>query len=127
MTFRVLQVQLSDAKADEVNIAGCWSKVAWGKTYLDLTAGFVDEADLAETFAKAVEYGLVQHTMTVDTDQPEEAFAIGNGMGDRSKLTELCPHKSMSIGDVLVDTETGEAQIVATFGFDEIDISQIEV
>lgn len=127
MAFRVLQVQLSDAKVDQVNAAGDWSQVAWGKTYLDLTAGFLEEDQLADAFVRAVGYGLVQHTMTIDTDNLDEAFAIGNGMGDESKLTNMCRHKSMSIGDVLVDTETGEAMIVATFGFDPINIEGVEV
>lgn len=127
MAFRILQVQITDAKADEVNEAGCWSKVAWGKTYLDLTNGFLEEDQMGDVFVRAVGYGLVQHTMTIDTDNLDEAFAIGNGMGDESKLTELCRHKSMSIGDVLVDTETGEAMIVATFGFDPINIEGVEV
>jgi len=114
--FKVFQVELPAAKADEVNAAGCWSKVTWGKAYLDLTNGF-GELNLEMVLA-AAEHDLIKHTMTIDAVELEEVFALGNGMGDMSKVTEHCRHKSMSVGDIAIREDSRGGGIVAAFGFE---------
>ena len=126
MAIRVFQVQVTDAMADEVNAAGCWSAVAWGSTYLNLTSGFDRPGRGVSTLVKsAIELGLVKLTRVIDTDSLDEAFAIGNGYGDESKQTVLEPSKSISVGDIMVGDV--RAWAVASFGFDKLDADVIDM
>jgi hypothetical protein len=125
----VFQVQLTDAMADEVNAAGSWSKVAWGKTYMDLTMGFLDDVtdnEVLELLRSAQAMGLTKLTRMIDTEDLDEAFAIGNGYGDQSKMTVFEPSKSLSVGDILVKAN-GAAHMVARFGFRELPVFEIKV
>jgi len=59
------------------------------------------------------------HVADLDTSSLDDAFTIGN-IGPEDKYTRHAPMHSVSVGDILVD-ETGQAHVVATFGFDEIE------
>lgn len=120
MAVKVFQVELSDARADEVNAAGSWSKVAWGKTYMDLTMGFEeDAAKIESTVFAGMAFQLIKYTKTIQTDDRNEAFEIGNYMGDQSKMAVLMPSKSVSVGDIMV-MDDGSAWMVARFGFTQL-------
>ena len=129
--IKVFQIELSDEKSNEVNAAGCWSKVAWGKTYLDLTMGDFNDSDnvsAMEMIIEAAEFGLIRHTMTIDTNDFDEAFTIGNGMGDDRLVEHHGRHKSASVGDIFIRT-TGDGAVVANFGFEalsEADAKEIQ-
>lgn len=118
--INVFQIQLDDRKYDEVNAAG-WDGVAWGKAYNAATFKGKEEDVIA-----CVDYGLVEPTMLIDTNDLDEAFAIGNCMGDRNKIKwektkdERSAHKSISVGDLLVDLD-GNGYLVAQFGFTPVD------
>lgn len=130
--FNVFQIELSDAKADEVNAAGCWSKVAWGKVYLDLTMGMWEDKDnvsIMEMIVEAAEFGLIKHTMTIDAEELEQAFMLGNGMGDMSKVVEHVRHKSASVGDIFLRQDARGGGVAANFGFEvlsEAEAKEIE-
>ena len=64
------------------------------------------------------------HVADLDADTLNEAFEIGN-IGPEEKYTRYARMHSVSVGDILVD-ETGQAHIVASFGFDELE-SDLEV
>jgi len=59
------------------------------------------------------------HVADLDTNCLNEAFEIGN-IGPESKYTRYAKMHSLSVGDILVE-ETGQAHIIASFGFDEIE------
>ena len=130
--FKVFQIELSDEKADEVNAAGCWSKVAWGKAYLDLTMGMFSDSDnvsVMEMILEAIEFGLVKHTMTIDCEELETAYALGNGMGDQSVVTHHGRHKSASVGDIFLRADSRGGGVVLNFGFEllsEEEVKEIE-
>ena len=84
--------------------------------YYDLICGF-DTDRIEELIRDAYRIGLIVHTKTFDTDDLDEAFAIGNGHGDTSKVTSFKPSKSISVGDILVDSDTHVGHMVANFGF----------
>ena len=64
------------------------------------------------------------HVADLDTDNLNEAFEIGN-IGPEEKYTRYSRMHSVSVGDILVE-ETGQAHVVARFGFEEIE-SDLEV
>ena len=64
------------------------------------------------------------HVADLDTDNLDEAFEIGN-IGPEEKYTRYSRMHSVSVGDILVE-KTGQAHVVASFGFDEIE-SDLEV
>lgn len=59
------------------------------------------------------------HVADLDTNCLNEAFEIGN-IGPESKYTRYARMHSLSVGDILVE-ETGQAHVIASFGFDEIE------
>jgi len=59
------------------------------------------------------------HVADLDADSLNEAFEIGN-IGPEDRYTRYARMHSVSVGDILVE-ETGQAHIVASFGFDEIE------
>jgi len=59
------------------------------------------------------------HVADLDTNSLDEAFEIGN-IGPESKYTRYARMHSLSVGDILVE-ETGQAHVIAKFGFDEIE------
>ena len=131
--IKVFQIEIDDAKYNEVNSApNGWSDVAWGKTYLDLTMGdFGDGSNVSvlEMILEAIEFGLVKHTMTIDTDDFDTAFALGNGMfdgpGDEAGVIEHCMHKSASVGDIFIRNHR-DGGVVANFGFEDLSNNEIK-
>lgn len=127
--FKVFQIELSDEKAAEVNAAGCWSKVAWSKTYLDLTTGMFSDSDnvsVMEIVLEAIEFGLVKHTMTIDCNNFEAAFALGNGAGDQSAVSHHARHKSASVGDIFICAESLDGAVVKRVGFEPLSIDEVK-
>ena len=130
--IKVYQIELSDEKVAEVNApGGGWHNVAWGKTYLDLTMGRWGDGDnvsVMEMIIEAIEFGLVKHTMTIETDSFNRAFDIGNGEffgdGDIDALVDHCTHKSVSIGDIFIRNHN-EGAVVAECGFDDLSREEI--
>jgi len=123
--IRVYQVQLSNDKIDEVNEKG-WGNTAWDKNYWALTNFPGRGNTVDEQFLLAVDDGLVSHTMTIDTDDLDDAFAVGNGYSRTRVLWSAARRKSISVGDLLV-TDDGKGYIVAPFGFDEVDQMTVRV
>jgi len=116
MTFRVYQIMIDDAKHTEVNEKG-WDGVEWGKSYTNLTFGSTKEKDPWIMILAGIHHDLIRHTRTIETDDIDEVFSIGNGHGDLSLQTVHGPAKSISVGDILVDTETHVGHMVDNFGF----------
>ena len=65
-----------------------------------------------------------KHTGSIDANNLDEVFHIGNT--DRSKVaTTDIPFVSVSVGDIILDTETLETNIVAPFGFTSVNVKEI--
>jgi hypothetical protein len=127
--INVFQIILDNEKVNQVNAGGGWTAVEWGKTYMDLTFGnFEDEANVCsmEMILEAIGFGLIKHTKIIDTDDMDEAYEIGNYMGDESKMTTVAKGKSVSIGDILINTKTLEGVVVANFGFAPLTVAEVK-
>ena len=81
-----------------------------------------DKANLdATVFGKLdVDYYLENYEIVADieADNLEEVFAIGNNMGDESKITRYAKMHSVSVGDVIRANEN--IFVVKNFGFEKI-------
>lgn len=122
--IKVYQVQLTDAMIDEVNAKG-WGGTSWDRNYHRLTNFPGKNARVEDQFLEAVEAGLVTHTMIVNSNEIDDVFAAGNGMGGAEIVWQTC-HKSISIGDLLV-TETGEGYIIGRFGFKPVSKQMVRI
>ena len=65
-----------------------------------------------------------KHTGSIDANNLDEVFHISNT--DRSKVTTTdIPFGSVSVGDIILATETLETNIVAPFGFTSVNVKEI--
>ena len=65
-----------------------------------------------------------KHTGSIDANNLDEVFHISNT--DRSKVTTTdIPFGSVSVGDIILETETLETNIVAPFGFTSVNVKEI--
>ncbi len=108
--MQVFQIILSDEQVDEVNSASDAYPEFYNR-YLDTTIN-----PTAKQIAPALDAGDYTLVATVDTTGMEQAFAAMNGRGDQDRVTSLKRHKSMSVGDVIIN-DNGQRFFVATFGF----------
>jgi hypothetical protein len=126
--INVYQIELSDDQLHQAITRG-WGGVEWGKTYLDLTNAMFEDRNnvsIMEMIVEAIEFGIVKHTMTLDTSNYDTAFALGNGVyGGKDRVTSHCNHKSVSVGDILIRNHT-DGVVVASFGFEELSNAEIK-
>ena len=110
MKYKVFQIQLTDVEVDMVN-EGVQVRKHVLKTHM-FGKGVVSNAN------KAMHLGYYDHVMTVDAENLEDVFYIGNFMDDRylDKVQVHDTFSSVSVGDVIVD-ENDFAFVVDTFGF----------
>ena len=118
----VYQLHLSDAHVNELNAAGDWGKVSWGKAYMNMTFGDYSQ----ESLQVLIDAGIVKHTKTINTTDLDEAFDIGNYMGDNSKIVWQTKSSSVSVGDIFVDAQTNSGHVVANFGFTTISVETVK-
>ena len=130
--FKVFQIHLTDQQSDEVNEKG-WGCAPWADTYLDLTRLGMknsDNASIMKMINDAIDFGLVTHTMDIYCENLNEAYAAGNGMHDSVEVVHHKRHKSMSVGDILIQSDSKAGAVVKCFGFEmlsEFDAKEIEV
>ena len=111
MKFKVLQIQLTDAEIDMVN-EGVQVRKHVLKTHMF-------GKSVMPSATNAMYLGYYDHVLTVDADNLNYVFYIGNVMDDRN-LDKVQVHgtfSSVSVGDIIVD-ENDLAFVVDTFGFE---------
>tara|TARA_Y100000004_G_C8804708_1_gene365006 strand:- start:168 stop:521 length:354 start_codon:yes stop_codon:yes gene_type:complete len=67
---------------------------------------------------------LYQHTGSIYANNLDEVFHIGNTDRSKVKTTDI-PFVSVSVGDLILDVETLETYIVASFGFTRVNVKEI--
>jgi hypothetical protein len=129
--INVYQIELSDDQWRQAITSG-WDGVEWGKTYRDLTNAMFEDRNnvsIMEMIVEAIEFGIVKHTMTLDTSNYDTAFALGNGVygahGGKDRVTSHCDFKSVSVGDIFIRNHT-DGVVVASFGFEELSNAEIK-
>ena len=68
------------------------------------------------------------YVANVEANNPEHAFHVMNRWteSDEARVTRHAPLHSLSVGDVLIDFETGKAVMVDSYGFADIDFTSFE-
>jgi hypothetical protein len=106
----VYQIRLSDQELTQVNMFGH-----------DATPKSSARIEMMDRGAKAWKPEYAQYyepVYQVATDDLEQAYEATN-LWECGRVTRLKPGPSSSVGDVFV-TESGEASVVDTFGFEPV-------
>lgn len=109
MKFDIFQINFTEKQIKEINNSD--SRPAFYMQYLDTTF-----RPTAVAIAKARKQ--YKKVATIEADNLEQVFEIGN-IGPESKITRHAPMHSISVGDVVVDSN-GAAKFVAPFGFKNV-------
>jgi hypothetical protein len=119
MQYIVKQIVLTDEQIDQVNAAYVNAAQQAMPDFYNryMKATMFPKQEAVQAAYEAFDYETVA---AVDANDLEEVFAIGNGMGDNTKLTKLAKMKSVSVGDIIVEEKTGKMFYVDTFGFQEV-------
>lgn len=122
--FTVYQPHLNDQQRAELNGPnGGWFSKPEFISYTDVRDGSpygraVDMDDLHDLITEAVSHGLYYHVADITAVDLQEAFMFGN-THPHSKVKYIgdVSMKSISIGDVLIDTNTGIAYYCNRYGW----------
>ena len=94
------------------------------KAYADITTMFVEigEDEAIEVIIRAaVEANLMRHAMDVDAPALADVFPATNGYGPHARnVRDVIPHKSGSVGDVVINATTNGGWITMRFGHHEL-------
>ena len=115
MSYKVYQIQLTDAEIDLINAEG---HDAVHKQTLKLNMSFPGKKDTSSVAKQAMELGYYTHVSNITADSLEGVFHVGN-MGPEENIERITRMHSVSVGDIVEDS-TGKQSVVAAFGFEEI-------
>ncbi len=106
-TYAIKQINMTDDVYNTIN-SGVDQKL--NKAYFDSRMGNVDGA---------VEMGLYHVVALIDANDLDEVFEIGN-IGPEDSIKRFSPMCSISVGDIIIDTDTMIEYSVANMGFKEL-------
>mgnify|MGYP000343580544 FL=1 len=117
--IKIFQIILTNAEIDLINSSPLGHTAVERQIHkMDLSMGRQLTTEMLYSF---------EHTMTVDTDDLEEAFRLTNLWNDESSITRVSERQaSTSVGDMLV-TSNGDTYICANFGFQLVDMNELTV
>lgn len=118
MKYQLMQIQLSDDEIDAINAANDHGAIPKNKMRIAMQMDF-SGSKTAKIAAEALSKGFYTHVANIEASDLEGVFEIGN-IGPESAIERLNQMSSVSVGDVVID-EDGNASVVASFGFEEVD------
>jgi len=110
--YKVYQVSLTEEQLSEIARVG-WGKTKFGYHYLDIT-GMTPAAE--DSIKKS--YDMFSHAMTIKCSNINEAFVIGNFMGE-PPFWKSEKAFSISIGNIVID-ENGVGKICDKDGWKDM-------
>ena len=113
-TYKVFQIQLSDADVDMINDKG-HNSVPHHKAKLDMN--FAD--NIGALAGDAFDKGYYTHVANISADGLEGVFHVGN-MGPEENIERLTKMHSLSVADLVEDPD-GIKHVVASSGFAKVD------
>lgn len=115
--YRVYQINFTDAEVEKINSRDPDFRPTY-ETYLDATCGY-DEEKHVQDVRKALFQGLYKMACLIKAEDLNDVFQIGN-IGPEAKIARVGVMHSISVGDIVEDTETNELYVVARFGFEKV-------
>lgn len=112
--FKVFQVTLSEDDCLWINGLGWEGAIEKSPTIAAYKLSALDRK-----YQQAFATGEYKHVATIEADDLDEVFDIGN-IGPEHLITRHAPMHSVSVGDV-IQTPEGEFFAVASFGFEKVD------
>ncbi len=113
--FKVLQVPLTEMDCMVINSIG-WKEAS--AKFPSVNAYML--ATVERKFQEAFNTGEFKHVATIEADDLDEVFDIGN-IGPEELITRHAPMHSVSVGDV-IQTPEGEFFAVASMGFTKLEV-----
>jgi hypothetical protein len=113
-TYKIYQIQLSDADVDMINDKG-HNSVPHHKAKLDMQ--FSD--NMGSQAKDAFDKGYYTHVANINADGLEDVFHVGN-MGPEENIERLTKMHSLSVADIVEDPN-GVKHVVANSGFAKVD------
>ena len=120
MIFTVWQIQYSDADIEAIN-AGETNPKREAKTEMNFDFSGKNISGIAD---QALTDGLYTHVSDIRAQTPEHCFEIGN-IGPESAITRFSRMSSLSVGDIIVEKDTGDHYMVCDFGFKLLGITGV--
>lgn len=120
--FRVYQAQLTEAQRNELNGPnGGWDSKPEFTAYADIGMGTIGDRTADAIVKEAAEFGLFVHASNITANDVTETFEIGN-IGPEEAITRFEGRDmySVSVGNVMVDTDTNQAWMCDSFGWVEL-------
>jgi hypothetical protein len=117
-TFQLFQCQLTNRQYNELNRVG-WGGKPEFSAYADMSMGTMGGRTADAMVRAAAECGLFRHVADVRADDVTEVFEIGN-MGPEENIIRHERMNSVSVGNVVVSTETGTAWFCDSIGWIEL-------
>ena len=120
--FDIYQIHLTDEQYDMVNEQGPESVPAY---QMKRDMGFGPDFHGKHSHEMAAE-GLAKNyyskVATFDCDDLRHVFQIGN-IGPEERITRHARMHSVSVGDVVVDQDSGQTWVVDNYGYKEVETS----
>ena len=114
--FYIYQTSLTENQILTINAHGWDNGPDWAKAYANKNFGKFSGSE----YITLMNNDIIKHTQTINSNDLDDIFNIGNGYGDQSKRTMHEETYSLSVGDILVSAIDNEAYVVAGFGFTKL-------
>ena len=103
-SFKVFQIRLSDEDYAKINETGHVS-VPKNKARIEIHVATYDDKDISSLVREALDRGFYDHVSDIEAADLDDAFRVGN-VGPEEAITRHAPMHSISVGDVIEDTDT---------------------
>lgn len=117
--FQIYQVILSDADIDQLNSAGR----EWALKNLPNYRVYLDNMSFGAKRFQADDFKHYAQVAEVEAADLDEVFEITNLWNRPEQIITKSRMRSTSVGDIILNTETGEYFMVDMFGFTQVAVA----
>ena len=103
-SYKIFQIRLSDEDYAKINETGHVS-VPKNKARIEIHVATYDDKDISSLVREALDRGFYDHVSDIEAADLDDAFRVGN-VGPEEAITRHAPMHSISVGDVIEDTDT---------------------
>ena len=103
-SYKIFQIRLSDEDYAKINETGHVS-VPKNKARIEIHVATYDDKDISSLVREALDRGFYDHVADIEAADLHDVFRVGN-VGPEEAITRHAPMHSISVGDVIEDTDT---------------------